>query len=335
MANDATIWGIHAGRDGDGDALFLQNNCVAIGWPEAGDFTGLPSDREAYRQLLAKTYPQKVSAHPAWLSVLFRFVHEMREGDLVAYPSKVDRQIHLGTVIGPAVHLPKVDALYTVQRSVKWLKAIPRTSFSQGALYEIGSALTLFQIKNYADEVWSALQGSTLPPEPATDDETVSYMADEIESATRDFILKQLARDLKGHPFAHFVAHLLQAMGYRTRISPEGPDGGIDIVAHRDELGFEPPILKVQVKAVAGSTGDPVVSALYGKVDNGEFGLLVTLGTFTAQARTFARSKSNLRLIDGAELVELVLQHYEQFDSRYKGLLPLRHVFIPESLRDS
>ena len=71
-------------------------------------------------------------------------------------------------------------------------------------------------------------------------------------------------------------------MGYRTRVSPEGPDGGIDIVAHKDELGFEPPIIKVQVKSTEGSIGDPMVSALYGKVGAGEFGLMVALGTFTA-----------------------------------------------------
>jgi restriction system protein len=58
----------------------------------------------------------------------------------------------------------------------------------------------------------------------------------------------------------------------------------------------------------------------------------VTLGTFTSAARNFARSKSNLRLIDGAELVHLVLQHYEQFDSRYKGLLPLKRVYVPEAI---
>lgn len=123
-------------------------------------------------------------------------------------------------------------------------------------------------------------------------------------------------------------------MGYRTRVSPEGPDGGIDIVAHKDELGFEPPIIKVQVKSSEGSIGDPAVSALYGKVSASEFGLLVTLGTFTTQAKNFAKS-SNLRLIDGDDLVQLVFQHYDQFDSRYKGLLPLRRVYVPEVLEES
>ena len=55
------------------------------------------------------------------------------------------------------------------------------------------------------------------------------------------------------------------------------------------------------------------------KVENEEFGLLVTLEKFTNQAKNFAANKSNLRLIDGDELVDLILQHYERFDSKYKG----------------
>lgn len=55
---------------------------------------------------------------------------------------------------------------------------------------------------------------------------------------------------------------------------------------------------------------------------------------YRSQAKNFAKSKSNLRLIDGAELVDLVLTHYEQFDSRYKGLLPLKRVFVPEPIDD-
>src|SRR4029078_6704207 len=133
-------------------------------------------------------------------------------------------------------------------------------------------------------------------------DESVAAVAEDIEETTRDFVLKRLAQEVKGHPFAELVAHLLNLMGYQTRVSPEGPDGGIDIIAHKDELGFEPPIVKVQVKSGEGSFGDPVVSALYGKVGASEFVLLVTLGAFTTQARSFARGRSNLRLIDGAEL---------------------------------
>jgi restriction system protein len=155
--------------------------------------------------------------------------------------------------------------------------------------------MSLFQIKSYAEEFLEAAKGKMTPP-PVADDESVAVVADEIVESTRDYILKRLAQELNGHPMAGFVAHLPNTMGYRTRVAPEGPDGGVDIMAHKNELGFEPPIIKVQVKSVEGTIGDPMVSTLYGKVSSNEFGLLVTLGTFTNQARNFARSKSNLRL---------------------------------------
>ncbi len=333
---DTPIWGIHAGKTGDADSLFLKRNCIAVGWIKMGDLTALKPDRDAFKSRVTEVYPEKKpGAIPNNAGQLFRFVHEMKSGDLVVYPSKRDRQIHLGRVEGNYRYDPNTEPGYPHMRAVKWLRAVPRTQFSQGALYEIGSAMSLFLVKNYVDEFRAAVEDKAVLGTPVAQDESVAAVAEDIEETTRDFVLKRLAQELKGHPFADFVAHLLNAMGYRTRVSSEGPDGGIDIVAHKDELGFEPPIVKVQVKSSEGSIGDPAVSALYGKVSASEFGLLVTLGTFTTQAMNFAKSKSNLRLIDGDELVQLVFQHYDQFDSRYKGLLPLRRVYVPEILEEN
>lgn len=330
MAEKA-VWGVHGGRHGVADGLFLQRNVIAIGWSSMEDVSGIAPDRASFRAATEKAFPDRSAAQiGASFGQIYRFVHEMNVGDIVVYPSKVDRHIHIGEVTGKYQYRPDFDSVHPQIRTVKWRKHLPRTAFSQGALYESGSALTFFQIKTYAEEFLAALQGKTTPEASVIRDATVAAVAEDIEENTRDFILKRLAQELKGHPFSDFVAHLLGTMGYRTRVSPEGPDGGIDIVAHKDELGFEPPIVKVQVKSTEGSIGDPVVSALYGKVSAGEFGLLVTLGIFTTQAKNFAKSKSNLRLIDGVELIDLVLTHYEQFDSRYKGLLPLKRVFVPD-----
>ncbi len=331
--NEPAVWGIHAGRTGDADTLFLKYNVVAVGWHEMGDLSKIACDREAYKLAVAKAYPNaKPNAVPNYAGQLLRFSCEIQTGDLVLYPSKQDRMVHFAQVQGGYLYAPQVSSGYPNQRPVKWIKAVARTQFTQGALYELGSAMSLFQVKTYADEYKEALAGISVE-KPVSQDETVGIVAEEIEENTRDFVLKTLAQELKGHPLSYFVANLLKTMGYRTRVSPEGPDGGIDIVAHKDELGFEPPIIKVQVKSGdKGTVGDPVVSALYGKVGHGEFGMIVTLGTFTAQAINFAKSKSNLRLISGAELVDLILTHYDEFDSSYKGLLPLRRIYVPEPL---
>jgi restriction system protein len=330
---DIVIWGIHAGRTGDADNLFQKKNVVALGWEEMGDLSKF-KDRESFKKSLVTVYPDaKPGAIANYAGQLYRFIHEMKKGDMIIYPSKRDREIHIGIIEGEYKYDKRLNEGYPNMRPVKWIKSVPRTAFTQGALYEIGSAMSFFQVRNYADEFKSIVESKTAPTVVAKD-ETVEMVTQEVVENARDFVLKRLSRELKGHPFADFVAHLLGKMGYRTRVSSEGPDGGIDIIAHKDELGFEPPIIKVQVKSTGGAIGDPDVSALYGKVGANEFGLLVTLGSFTQQARNFAKSKTNLRLIDGNELVDLILEHYESFDSSYKGLIPLKMVYLPETFED-
>ncbi|MDR0272848.1 MAG: restriction endonuclease, partial [Clostridiales bacterium] len=100
-------------------------------------------------------------------------------------------------------------------------------------------------------------------------------------------------------------------------------------IAHKDELGIEPPIIKVQVKSVDSDITPDKVQALYGNVETGEYGLFVALGGFSSKAKDFAKSKANLRIIDGDELIDLIIKNYEKFDSRYKALIPLKNVYIP------
>jgi len=328
-----TVWGIHAGETGDAETLFMQRRVVALGWYRVGDLTGLAT-RDQFKTRVSEAYPEmKPGAVPVSAGQLFRFIHEAEAGHVVAYPCKRDRHIHLGRITGPYVYSPSAERTYPHHRAVEWVRSVPRASFSQGALYEVGSAMSFFQIRNFAAEFLAALEGQATAA-PLVEDET-GPDANAIEEYTKDYVLKQLSQELKGHPLADLVAHLLETMGYRTRVSTPGPDRGVDIVAHRDELGFEPPIIKVQVKSKDGTVGDPEVSALYGKVSGQEFGLLVTLGTYSNQARSFAEGKSNLRLIDGGDLVDLLLLHYEQLDSRYKGLLPLRRVYVPERIEET
>ena len=65
---------------------------------------------------------------------------------------------------------------------------------------------------------------------------SIAATADEIVETTKDFILKELSKHLKGYDLEEFVADLLRAMGYRTSISNHGGDSGIDITAYKDEL---------------------------------------------------------------------------------------------------
>jgi restriction system protein len=156
---DTNLWGIHAGMTGDADRLFLKKNFIAVGWTKVGDLSVLKPNRDAFKARVAEVYQDaKPGAIPNNAGQLFRFVHEMKLGDLVVYPSKHDRQIHLGRVEGDYRYDPNTEPGYPHVRAVKWLRAVPRTQFSQGALYEIGSAMSLFLVKNYADEFHAVIR---------------------------------------------------------------------------------------------------------------------------------------------------------------------------------
>ena len=329
---EVPVWGIHAGRTGDADMLFLKQNCIAIGWGAMGDLSALATDREAFKQRYVQAYPDAKKGGIATVSgVPYRFLHEMKSGDLVAYPSKQDKQIHIGRVEGDYRYDSTGETSYPHRRRVKWIRHVPRLDFTQGALYEIGSALSLFQIKNYADEFRAVVDGKVVPAIQVDQDATVASVTEDIEDTTRDFVLKRLAQELKGLPLEGFVAHLLQCMGYHARLTRKN-EPSVDVIAHKDHLGIEPPIIKVQVKSSPGTATDKDVSELYGKLSAWEYGLFVTLGTFSPASRSFEQSKANFRLIDGDELVELIFAHYEQFDSRHKGLLPLQRIYVPHVL---
>ena len=317
------IWGIHTYDE----ALFLKDDKMAIGWKEIGNLREISANREDFKKKYVQVYPDASKGAVATCAgMLYRFCHEVQIGDYVVYPSKSDRMINIGEITGDYEFVPDAHE-YVQQRNVKWLKHIPRTSFSQGALYEIGSALSFFAVKNYADEFLSALDKGFKKHAAANDeDDTVGATAEDIIESTKDFILKELSRNLKGYALEEFVADLLRAMGYRTTVSPQGGDSGIDITAYKDEL---PPRILVQVKSQDSDIKETTIQSLKGAMREGDYGLFVTLSNYTKNAQKYLESTPIIRGINGTELVDLILKYYEDLDIKYKKMIPLKMVYIP------
>lgn len=337
-ASNPTLWGIHMGMQHGRKPL--DEGFITLGWTRMGDLSKIPAERDAFKGKLSLAYPQKKpGAVPVEAGVLYRFAYEMKPGDLIVYPSKADRMINIGEVTGPYTFNPgssddPSSELYetTNQRAVKWIVSVPRTSFSQGALKEIGAYMTLFQISTHAEEVMAALRGEGLEADEE-DTEQVEAAAERVEEDTEDFVIRRLKTAISPDRFEHFVAHLLRCMGYHARVTPKSGDGGIDIIAHRDELGFEPPVIKVQCKQVVASIGRPDVQKLIGATDQNQYALFVTLGNYTREALDLERLKSNLRLIDGSALVDLVFQHYDRFEPIWQTLVPLKRRYLPSPVK--
>ena len=329
MAN--VIWGIHT----QDDHLFLNDNVIAIGWKAFGDLKAIEPTREAFKEHYEKTYPEvKRGSIATCAGMLYRFLHEVEVGDYVVFPSKSDRKINIGLIEGEYEYVP--DAIeYVQQRKVKWLKHLPRTFFSQGALYEVGSALSFFVVKSYADEYLAALDKNIKKNAVISsddEDETVAATAEDIIETTKDFILKELSKNLKGYDLEGFVADLLNAMGYRTTVSKHGGDSGIDITAYKDEL---PPRILVQVKSQDGDIKETTIQSLKGAMREGDYGVFVTLSNYTKNAQKYLENTPIIRGINGTELVDLILKYYEQLSEKYRKMIPLKMVYIPVPRDDS
>lgn len=317
------IWGIHT-RD---DNLFLKKEVIAIAWREMGDLRLIKADREAFKEKYFQTYPNSKKGNvAASAGMLYRFCYEAKIGDYVVFPSKSNRQVNIGVIEGDYIY-DSSQREYVQTRKVKWLKHLSRTFFSQGALYEIGSAMSFFAVKNYADEYLAVLDPNFKKSLSVdSEDESVGATAEDIIENTKDFILKELSRQLKGYDLEQFVADLLRAMGYRTTVSSQGGDSGIDITAYKDEL---PPRILVQVKSQDSDIKEATIQSLKGAMREGDYGLFVTLSNYTKNAQKYLNNTPIIRGINGTELVELVLKYYEDLSEKYRKMIPLKMVYIP------
>jgi restriction system protein len=293
-----------------------------------GDLSLIAPIREAFKEKYASVFPEeKVRSVAASAGRLYTFVCEAKIGDYVVYPSKTNRDINIGQIESDYFYNSD-EREYAQQRKVKWIKkALPRTAFSKGALYESGSLLSFFSIKNYPDAFLSALDKNFKANEIIVDeDETVAQAAAEIVETTKDFIIKELSKESKGYDLEDFVANLLNAMGYRTEISPRGGDRGKDIIAYKDEL---PPRIIVQVKSQDSNVKEDVIHSLRGVMREGDYGLFVALSKYTKNAEKFLKDNPIIRGIDGYELSDLIIKHYDKLDDKYKKMIPLKKVYIP------
>lgn len=327
MSEEIKVWGIHTYDDN----LFLKENVIAIGWHEMGDLSLIEKDREAFKAKYTEVYKvAKKGSIPTCAGMLYRFVNEAKVGDYVVFPSKSNREVNIGQITGEYRYDPE-EHDYVQKRDVKWLKHFKRTVFSQGALYEIGAAQTFFLVRNYADEFLSALEKdfkNSFDKEPAEND-VIAETADEIEQATRDYVLKALFTYFKGYPLENFVANLLEAMGYKTTVSKQGGDNGIDIIAYKDEL---PPRILVQVKSQNKDIPETVVQSFKGAMLNGDYGLFVTLSDYTPNAKIFLDKNPIIKGINGYELVDLIIKYYDKLNEKYQKAIPLKRVYIPVSV---
>lgn len=333
-----TIWGAH------NDTLnteLVEEGFISVGWDAVGDLRTIGNGRDGLKDELARIMPDaKPGAIRGWAGILLRLRDEMQQGDIVVAPYKPDSTINIGVISGDYQFAADAPT-HRHRRPVRWRKiGLSRTVFTQPALYELGSFLTIFRIRKHAAEFMAALEAGDESVDVVTqmveaaaasageDDSADEPRASRIERHTRDFVLEALHKSLTHAEFEDFTADLLRTLGYEARVTQYSQDGGVDVIAHRDPLGVEPPQIKVQCKHMTGTVGAPEVQQLLGTQGPGEYLLFVTLGTYSRDAVSIERQRPGLRLLSGEDIVTIVLSNYANLPERWRTRIPLTSVLV-------
>ena len=325
---------------------FVNDDVIRIAFGVKEDLTNL-HDRAAIARVMTVGGNDRPRNVATGAGQLFRFAKEMKVGNRVLTYDKARRIYHVGEIVGEYFFdATKASSAGNHVRRVKWSGQIPRDALSLPARNTLGSLMTVFEPDDLvAAEIDAVLGGKPLPTVPsaaiarASDSpaEVEAEAAQELDLIRRDVesraheLIKDKLVALSWEQMQELVAAVLRAMGYKTRVSPSGPDRGVDILASPDGLGLEQPRIKVEVKhRQATPISAPAVRSFIGGLRTDDRGLYVSTGGFTREAQYEAeRSTVPLTLLDLDDLAELLVQHYDAVDADGRALVSLKRVFVP------
>lgn len=318
-----TFWVVRAGRRGEIEHEALEKNRVGIGWGSIPDMSHI-QNKEQMHGLYARHYPDDTKARASnRVGQIWNFIHSIKEGDLVAMPLKSRSFVDIGEITS-GYRYDAVSQGAHHQRAVLWKKEIPRSDFPQDILFSLGTLLTVGRVRASDAErrVRDMLAGKPLPP---TDPEEV-----DLEALANDSIVQFIEQRFRGHDLAMLIDGILKSKGYVTRVSPPGPDGGVDILAASGGLGFDDPRICVQVKSSRDPVGTDILNQLNGVVQKfgASHGILVAWGGLTRPADKDMRNAFfRTRLWDQTKIVNELVSNYDQLDDELKSEIPLRRMW--------
>lgn len=343
------LWLCRAGANGEYEDKFLDEGRIYLTWSDLNVNLGAMSSREELMSVMKETYPdEKVSRLTNHGGQIWSFAKAMEVGDWIVLPSKKQPVIHIGKVIGSYVHQTEGPSPFFHYRQVEWFgREVPRTNFGQDLLYSFGAFMTICRIRrnNALERVKAMSVNGWLPETTASltklgsdtlsgslqtvldDDDSADVNIDEY---ARQQVIRVIESKFKGHELTTLIAAILRTQGYTVWQSPEGADGGADILASSGDMGFGGERICVEVKSGTGMTDRPTVDKLLGAMSkfNANRGLFVSWGGFKRNVqKELAPSFFQLRLWTQDDVLNALFSVYEDLDEDIKAKLPLQRTW--------
>ena len=342
MTEQTKVYLARAGGNGEDEEYALDNKIAIIGYKQVPSLEKAKSYEDILKVVNGSIPGLKPRAAGNFSGQLWAFALGMKDGDIVVLPRKLTSQVALGKVSGPYQYR-KVGNEFRHIRPVTWIRPdVARSVFGQDMLNSFGAFMTVCNIsRNDAEHrVAAILEGKPDPGlanefAPANKTDPISLSDDtattDLAQAAHDQIVAQIQSRFKGHALARLVDAVLTAEGWVTKLSPPGPDGGVDILAGRGSLGLDQPRLCVQVKSQSSPADVTVYRTLQGSMQTfkAEQGLIMCWGGFNKPVTTEAKQGYfSVRLWESRDLVEAIYRNYDRLPAEVQAELPLKKVWM-------
>ncbi len=300
---------------------FLKGGYAGIGWLYGSDLSPIKTKDELF-PLYKKAHPKDESNIVIGQQVgqIARFLLDLKAGDYVVTPAIDSQWLHYGIVEPDPSYFydSGTDGCrFNHRRRIKWsADCINRTGFSIPLQNTLRSALTVFWISQ-KDEFFVAIGKNKLVSPQATAPAADAY----------EFALQRVL-ELDAREFEILIKHLLEALGFEAEHTGKSGDGGVDVKGTLDVDNFAK--VKVYAQAKRYKLGTKIsagtVRELRQTIPNGAQGAFITTADYQNRAREIADEPGfpRIGLINGRQLVDLLIKHWPDIPQEFKDKLGLK-----------
>ena len=296
----------------------VSGGYVGIGWLPDYDLSEV-TDSDVLRAFYQKAHPQDTSNVVIGQQVgqIGRFRLEIQAGDFVVTPTVNNEKLHFGQVSSYFYSDADDGCPYRHRRKVIWDNdELSRSEFSVPFQNTIRSSLTVFAISQ-REEFFGKIGRLDLAPKQRT-----------TKSDPYRVVLDQIL-ELDDSEFEILVAHLLTALGFEgSEVTGKTGDGGVDATGELSVSNLAK--IKVFVQAKRYKLGSKIthgtVRSLRQAIPFGGQGAFITTADFGSKASDVAVEQGfpRIGLINGHQLVDLLIEHWNDIPPGFRELLGLK-----------
>lgn len=300
---------------------FVKGGYAAIDYGLGNDLSQVTS-REQLAEIYRATHPEEASNVVIGQQVgqIARFLLDIKPGDYVVTPGADTEWLHYGVMADDPSYFLKTEddgCPFRQRRKVIWeKKQLRRTEFSVPFQNTIRSSLTVFAISQ-RDEFLEKI-GKQSPA-----DRRVEIVYDPY-AAVLDQVL-----ELDDKEFEILITHLLTALGFEgSEHTGKVGDGGVDATGELNIANLAKVRIFVQAKRykIGTKITANVVKDLRKSIPRDGQGAFITTADFQTAANDIASDPNfpRIGLINGRQLVDLLVEHWNDIPKEFQERLGLR-----------